>query len=423
MITVEASNLMPQKIQSGQERSQSISLASDATDKVLGSAYKENTFCKSALLDETSGPDVLSENVIQVECIWLLGAVRSEPQSVLIGKSLQTKVVLPLNTAETISIGLAVDALGPQDAGVISLHDNLFDKPVENFYWAVEPSPTLSSEWKEVIERFICLSDFNSKFQGQLVKSRMKMREEQALSVDAVPRTISQVRKDNKEKQKDISNISSLSGFQEPKSDGMYSEVSKRVQEISNQCVIQGELMVAVGWMCKYRGVIRRSVHISLPIPIHRAVPSRPSVVAANYVSAVVVHKQRINLSSPSTDTKGENNGSVNTVVLVSIEFRSTASVDLNIDVEAIDSFALKRSSVMNLVSGSGNSPLVSSISPVASNDDAFSSTEYAPNLPVKGIRWDGKLKYRGIVLPAFESTVVQFMAVASRPGMYDLNR
>ena len=150
-------------------------------------------------------------------------------------------------------------------------------------------------------------------------------------------------------------------------------------------------------------------------LPIHSAVPTRPSPLASDYVSVVVHHDQRIKL--PSATRGGSREAAV---VPVTVKFMSTASIPLLIDIEAIESFVLKRSGTAG-PNSSGTSS--ASLANAAFVDDAFSSSDSVPILPVKGIRWEGKLKHKGIEVAPFGSQTTEFLAVITRSGIFDLKR
>lgn len=351
----------------------------------------------------------LAENEIRVECIWLLGAAKAAIDIKAFSGSGNQSAIGPNGTrimnppcfkpSESYCTGIVVDVPGPNEAGAIH---NLGNEEMTNLFWGISPVGVVGEEWRKVLDRFLNLSDSNIRFQAQLETARAKLLGEQASMADAAPRTISQVRKDNqdnkcRESSEGVVDMPALLN-------------STDVQWISDQGVIAGEVIVAFGWVCRHGGVIRRGVHVSDALPVLGAVPSRPSVLASDFVSVRINHGGQNDLKLPASGPL---------VVPVMVELRSTANVSLSVDVDALDTFVLKR---IGVVATGQAAP--EGATQAASGSTAFSGNElFSPVVPVKGIRWEGKLRYKNLKISPFEVSTLQFAAVITRTGVFDLKK
>ena len=354
----------------------------------------------------------LEENKMRVECLWVLGGAKAcnqacrllscgntgEQSSTCIPNARVMRVPL-LDYGETYCTGVAVDVIKPDQEGVRHFGDEgIVDST--NVFWGLDIENAAATEWMKVIDRFLSLADANSRFQVSLALAREKFRGMQESLEDSAPRTISQVRKDkNKDRQQtDETNLSDLA----PASNTI------GVQGISDQGVLSGEVILAVGWVANCGGVLRRGIHVAEALSIVEAVPSRPSAVASDFVTIQVTYSQKENMKL----RKGQS-----LLVPVTLVISSSASVELSLNVEATDTFVLKRGA--NVTQNNGTSSgSHGNVGSAYSGSDLFS-----PNIPVKGIRWEGKVRHKNVPLPPFGSTTIKFNAVVTRPGLYDLKK
>lgn len=371
----------------------------------------------TAIADQVTGGNalvskadmLLQDNEMRVECVWILGgakacehtpvlaAVSSDisagGQDLLDAHNGRVMYSPRLGAGDTYCTGVAVDLLKPDQQGVSHIRD---DSRIDskNMFWAVNTDKDVSQEWRKVIDRFLSLSDANLRFQDSLESAREKFRNEHSELGDAAPRTISQVRKDNQEN-KDRGNIVKDGHAPSPNDLG--------VQGISDQGVLAGEVIMAIGWVAHCGGSLRRGIHITDALPVLDAVPSRPSSVAADFVM-VQIHREHETIKLRRGDTA---------VIPVTLALTSTSSTDLIVDIEAMDTFLLKR----------GNNATSQGANSAAQNASGVGNDIFSPNVPVKGIKWEGKLRYKSITLPAFDTVSLKFMAIVTRPGLYDLKK
>ena len=156
-------------------------------------------------------------------------------------------------------------------------------------------------------------------------------------------------------------------------------------------------------------GILKRGIHVTDALPVLDAVPSRPSAVASDFLQVQILQDrtERINLR------KGET-----AIIPVSLVLVSTCSTALSVDVEALDTFALKRYNTTS-ANSSGAVQQGSSV-----NTGTTASSElFSPNVPLKGVRWEGKLRHKNILLDAFGTITLKFIASVSRPGVFDLKK
>lgn len=355
----------------------------------------------------------LADNDVRIECIWMLGAAKAceevairiasteDVTSNLLGAyGMRTMNSPRLSVGETFCTGVAVEVIKPNCKGVNHIGaDGLIDS--KNIFWGANSQPEVVQEWRKVINRFLGLSDANLRFQVALEAARDKLRRETESMVDAHPRSIAQVRKDNQGKEgKSNQSESSVALGQLKIND---------IQAISDQGVLAGEVIFAIGWVANCGGLLKRGIHVTDALPVFDAVPSRLSTVASEFLQVQVQHEPTMKLRRGA-----------NIIVPVCLVLTSTASASLSVDIEAQDTFLLKRNN--NTASSQAGSVPPSSQSgpagPAFPGNDLFS-----PNVPVKGIRWEGKLKHKNVIVPPFGSVALKFMGAVSRPGVYDLKK
>lgn len=360
--------------------------------------------CPAALIESSEDGLLVSveEEECQVEAVWVLGSAKVlqlSPSSVL---SAPNEIDLqPIKSNEVGSVVMKVEVTDPWSQGVV--HE---DKELsQNLYWGINSSGLLAKEWRQVIERFLCLSDTNMRFQIELEAARAKVRAEQEALAGAAPRSISQVRRDNQSKGGSGPDDGTTLGGTDPRI--VFQRSHAGVQWISDQGVVAGEMIVAVAWVCRWKGSIRRGLHITSALPLRRAVPARPSSIASDYVAVHLYHDEVVELKGPEEVT----------VVKVTLELRSSASVALYSNIEALDSFLLHQHGHHPFKKGT-HAPL-----PVPMKDGVPLAIEPAPQLALKGVRWEGKLIHKNISIAPMGSVSIPFLAVITRPGVYDLRR
>jgi hypothetical protein len=361
--------------------------------------------CPAALIESSQDGILISveEEECQIEAVWVLGSAKVlqlSPSAVLSGPN---EIDLqPIKSNEVGSVVMKVQVTDPWSPGVVHEDKEL----TQNLYWGINSSGPLAKEWRQVIERFLCLSDTNIRFQIELEAARAKVRAEQEALAGAQPRSISQVRRDNQSKGGSDSEDDAALNAADP--NVVFKRSHAGVQWISDQGVIAGEMIVAVAWACRWKGSIRRGLHITSSLPLRRAVPARPSSIASDYVTVHVHHDEVVQL-------KGLEEAAV---VKVVVELRSCASVALYSNLEALDSFLIHQHGHHHQSKKTATLPLQ------APSKDAIALTvEPAPLLPLKGVRWEGKIIHKNVSIPPMGSVSIPFYAVVSRPGVYDLRR
>lgn len=358
----------------------------------------------------------LTDNDVRVECIWILGgaktcekvasvayAIDDTSSNIIDARCARTMNSPRLGAGETYCTGIAVEVIRQNEAGVshIGGDGNIESK---NLFWDANSQPEVVQEWKKVMDRFLCLSDANFRFQSALEIAREKFRQEAESLADAQPRSIASVRKGNQEnKSCGAATVESVAAEFSPLT-------NTDVQGISDQGVQAGEVIIAIGWVAICGGLLKRGLHITDALPVLDAVASRPSVIASDFLQVQLQHDHKGTMTLP----KG-----TNVIISVRLILSSTASRDLSVDVEAVDTFLLKRgnNTSTNQISGSGGQQALGGSAAFTGND------LFSPNVPVKGIRWEGKLRHKKLLLPAFGKTTLIFMAAISRPGVYDLKK
>jgi hypothetical protein len=361
--------------------------------------------CPAALIESSQDGILISvdEEECQVEAVWVLGSAKVlqlSPSSVLSGPN---EIDLqPIKSNEVGSVVMKVLVTDPLSPGV----DHEDKELSQNLYWGINSSGLLAKEWRQVIERFVCLSDTNIRFQIELEAARAKVRTEQEALAGAQPRSISQVRRDNQSKGGSGAEDDSALNATDP--NVVFKRSHAGLQWISDQGVIAGEIIVAVAWACRWKGSIRRGLHITSALPLHRAVPTRPSSIASDYVSVHVRHDEVVQLKGPEEAA----------VVKVMVELRSCASVALYSNLEALDSFLLHHHGSHHSSKKTSSLPM-----PAPFKDAGVLTVEPAPALPLKGVRWEGKIIHKNVNIPPMGSVSIPFYAVVSRPGVYDLRR
>lgn len=355
----------------------------------------------------------LNENEIRVECLWILGAaeacehtafVSSHPtneknENIIRGHGTRTMNSPRLAPGETYCTGVGINVVKPNEQGILHVGEN-GSVESNNLFWGENAQREVAQEWRKVMDRFLCLSDANFRFQAALEVARDKLRSETESMADAQPRSISQVRKDNNEmKQREAAELKQLDKL----------PANANVQGISYQGVLAGEAVVAIGWVANVGGMLKRGIHVTDALPVLDAVPGRPSAVASDFLQVQVLQNstERIKLN------KGET-----VIIPVSLVLTSTCSTALSVDVEALDTFFLKRHNTT-----SSNNSAVAQQGSSANAGTTASSELFSPNVPLKGVRWEGKLRHKNMLLQAFGTTTLQFMASVSRPGVFDLKK
>jgi hypothetical protein len=385
----------------------------------------------------------LEEGCCRVEGVWMLGAAQPSENS----ESLLKSKGLILESSENLTMSLQVD-LNRNEKSTIPSKSPTDSHPSAVYFstgkrcqgdgssltgtcsWALSMDTTNMNTvseaspayLKDIMERFLIIRKTNRKHQAALHTERLKHLSDALLAEVEGPRSITAVRKDNKDDKKNEGNMQEIGlendGELKDERDSEIertSDVNDNISttigvpmnalEVASYEATTGSIAIAVVWACKWQGKIRRGIHYTFNISMlstdvttvnvsknpqgSRFVgsPSRNIVNKIPNISELVL----VSITHPSSIHSSEAKSSVHVPVVV--ELRSASKESMAITVEAID-----RRTVSN-------------------NDKKSNSTHH------KGLRWEYKTKYVDVNLPSQSSVKLSFTASLPKTGVFDLKR
>lgn len=383
----------------------------------------------------------LEEGCCRVEGVWMLGAAQPSENS----ESLLKSKGLVLESSENLTMSLQVN-LNRNEKSTLPSPPPVDSHPSAFYFstgkkdkgdgsslkgtcsWALSMSTTNMNTISEgspaylrdIIERFLIIRKTNRKHQADLHSERLRHISEALLAEVEGPRSITAVRKDNKDDKKnegvlqniDLENDVEIKEERESEiertSDTINDNISTTIGvpmnalEVASQEAATGNIAIAVVWACKWQGKIRRGIHYTFNISILSTdvttgnIGKNPSFLvnpSRNIVNKVpnIAELVLVSITHPSSVHLPEGKSSVHVPVIV--ELRSASKESMSITVESID-----RRTVSN-------------------NDKKNNSTHH------KGLRWEYKTKYVDVKLPSQSSVKLSFTASLPKTGVFDLKR
>ena len=282
----------------------------------------------------------------------------------------------------------------------------------------------------KVIERFECLNNGSKIFSNEILKAKKLKLKEESSEAETGPRSIAQVRRENKKSDNDnnngnenstmniddvLQNVKIHENENENNSSQFFSskKYNKFPQSVYDLAKVDGDndsITVIVYWVCRINGKIIRGIHslggasilpetLQIISLLTKPINTTDNAVisklddASDYLSLALKYPISAILS------KNEKNKNIE----IFLEIKSNSKKILIISAEIIDK---------------KNRAITPEIGLNSSNIDRN------PNFhSQRGLRWERKTNITDIVLFPYESKSVSFYAVVSMPGVFDLNR
>mmetsp|Transcript_14452 Transcript_14452/g.21723 ORF Transcript_14452/g.21723 Transcript_14452/m.21723 type:complete len:1460 (-) Transcript_14452:198-4577(-) len=323
------------------------------------------------------------------------------------------------NISEKLSLYLPVE--------LASAADMLDPNPPIGESWFC--SPDVSTRISPVFEMFTFMSFCTNRLLREMERARNRIRESELNGSEQAPRLISQVRKERNIKAASNTSSANDSGYDSPcrgiSDVGPFSTgppSNPGVRRNENSCeystdalmstvarseMKRGEATVAVAWACHWKGQLHHGISI-----LHRQHLFRSTGLENDSSASIPLPASPVRKLSPGT-VSGENPSDMLGVgfkhpqsitwdfskgrcpVSVMLELHSTSSVPLVVYVEALEWIDMP--------------------------SNRSSSRRRRP--PVKGLHWEGKSRYVGVLISPQSTVQLPFLALISRKGVYDVKR
>ena len=285
----------------------------------------------------------------------------------------------------------------------------------------------------KVIERFQCLKKGGTIFSNDVLKAKKLKLKEEFTDAETGPRSIAQVRRENKKSDNDSGKENNLIDMMEninitenENENGIGNEnekkesqiISKRHDKFSENALDlaksdcdNNSITVIVYWVSRVSGIITRGMHalenVSI-LPEMASLTSTLSNPSNNIQKDDIISKfddasdyLSLALKYPTSATLPLDNKSKN--INVYLDIKSNSKKILIVSAEIIDK------------KNRATTPEIGLNSTNIDRNPNFHSQ--------RGLRWERKTNITDIVLLPYEMKSVPFHAVVSMPGAFDLNR
>jgi hypothetical protein len=305
------------------------------------------------------------------------------------------------NTSESLSIFVPVNLLtGLQVAAQAKAH------PPSSWILKLDDN---ASAMQTIFEKFTFISFCSHRLRTEMGKARVKIRQAELSGQDAQPRTISQVRKDNKSLRSNSDYIEEKTSQDEDED----AEARSLMDVIINSEIRKGEVTVAVAWLCHWRG----QVHHGLSVLHHQHLHKSTGLVndSSFAVAPPPIRQKSLNSMAPTSTIAGSGD-------FLSVGFQHPHKVEWD--------FSKGRCPVnveVGLHSTSPTRTMLVSVEALEwvdiSSARQNSTSPRRKRPPLKGLHWEGKSRFVDVELAPFAMVRLPFLALISRRGVYDVKR
>ena len=287
----------------------------------------------------------------------------------------------------------------------------------------------------KVIERFECLNSGSKIFSNEVLKAKKMKLKEESSEAETGPRSIAQVRRENKKSDNDNNNGNENNTMNnddilqdvkihenENENDGnknkliqifsskKYKKFPESVYDLAKVDSDNDSITVIVYWVCRINGKIIRGIHSLGGASI---LPETPQIIS--------LLTKPINTTDNAIISKLDD---ASDYLSLALKYPISAIISKNEKNRNIEIFLEIKSNSKKILIISGeiidkkNRAITPEIGLNSSNIDRN------PNFhSQRGLRWERKTNITDIVLFPYESKSVSFYAVVSMPGVFDLNR
>lgn len=339
-----------------------------------------NTLHTSATLEENTDTGYMShleEGSCCVEGIMMLGgAMHSHVVHGMNVKDSSGNSSTPLRGAEKMSVCIPIDQVKSNEVNSKSDH------------WLLKTVETHTA----LLDVFSVLSFNNVITEEELKECRLREKERQMMGADVAPRTIAQVRRDNRRLQMtSVINVAELTDEESADNaelDLLQNGLLKQVQKVDTFESIRQNITLGIAWVYRIDGKLRHGLHL-----IHRQSLSpadASDINAAEKLSVGMVHAEQCEWDFSAGHAP----------IDVCVELKSLSVSHLCVSIEALDWIDI--------------------------NSDSMQSSAGNPTRrkhPARGLRWEGKSRFVDIDLPPHSTVRLPFLALVTQPGIYDMKR
>lgn len=459
----------------------------------LGLDYPSDSHESSTM--SSNAVEIMEEGSCQIEGIWVLGCATSDVGTATSWKSFYTlpseKLVIPLSmnvtkkTCRENVFDRIVNATAPRKNFDSSISSKIpsngrkyqlqghsswpMSLGVSNPRDSMDESKNQTSiVLTQILEKFASIS-----YTWQLFRHDIRYAEYQnrlANLETAIPRTITQVRKDRQKELTNADSFADINMFDEIKLDMDDDDIvdssasvtanddQSKMENVSHGTEINdtqslsinesgldktfnttngypssatdlahleasgGNVNVIVVWKCQWQGKPRLGMHnlSHVSVLLNHSVSSsvdfskrkKTILRSSDYLLAGIYHVPKLDMQSKSESKDSRMTNGL--VVPVTVQLRSVNQKPLIISVEVVD-----RKETKDTASKDGNlenkAPQIKS-----SSDDSNVAVAKSSS---RGFQWICKTKYQDIELRPFASTSLSFHALITQPGVFDLKR
>jgi hypothetical protein len=296
-------------------------------------------------------------------------------------------------------------------------------------------SNTNTNKTIKVLERFECLKRGGIIFSNDVLKAKkLKLREE-FTDAETGPRSIAQVRRENKKSDNDSGKENNLidmmeninlsdnknengngNGNENEKKESQiiskkYNKFPENALDLAKTDCDNNSITVMVYWVSRVSGRITRGMHALENVSI---LPEMPSLIST--------------LSKPSNNTQKEDIISkfddASDYLSLALKYPTSAVLPLDSRSRNIDVYLDIKSNSKKILIVSAE--IVDKKNRATTPEIGLNSSniDRNPNFhSQRGLRWERKTNFTDIVLLPYEMKSVPFHAVVSMPGAFDLNR
>ena len=380
--------------------------------------------------------------------IWILGGITPKKHFSSIDKTFSS--LTRASEKSTLGIRINIEEINKSDSNDIytingntnnNSHNSDNSREKINCSWILPLNQDKNNDEKQsnnlktikVIERFECLNSGSKIFSNEVLKAKKMKLKEESSEAETGPRSIAQVRRENKKSDNDNNNgnenntmnnddILQDVKIHENENDGnkkkliqifsskKYKKFPESVYDLAKVDSDNDSITVIVYWVCRINGKIIRGIHSLGGASI---LPETPQIISLltkpiNTTDNAIISKLddasdylSLALKYPISAIISKNEKNKN--IEIFLEIKSNSKKILIISAEIIDK---------------KNRAITPEIGLNSSNIDRN------PNFhSQRGLRWERKTNITDIVLFPYESKSVSFYAVVSMPGVFDLNR
>ena len=286
----------------------------------------------------------------------------------------------------------------------------------------------------KVVERFECLKKGGIIFSNDVLKAKKLKLKEEFTDAETGPRSIAQVRRENKKSDNDSGKENNLIEMMEninisdnENKNGMGNENEKKESQIipskkhnkfpenafdlARTDCDNNSITVIVYWVSRVSGRITRGMHALENVSILAEIPSLSST-----------------LSKPSNNTQKDDIISkfddASDYLSLALKYPTSAALPLDNKSKNIDVYLDIKSNSKKILIVSAE--IVDKKNRATTPEIGLNSSniDRNPNFhSQRGLRWERKTNITDIVLLPYEMKSVPFHAVVSMPGAFDLNR